>query len=361
MAADLISGDFRSARRPTVTALSKVEAEDNVSLDMEIPAIAGLQHDWDSLNITPQADGSRLSSWPDVGPLNVALGPYSHFFFGASFDANSARPRYYNNIFGSHPGVLFSNETIHMTANPAIRLSGTAAMQSTAPVNFFPNRRGTVFFVYMHTVGGAKGWKNEWARLNPEFTLWGIKIPGQTFAAESFNLGGGGHIFAPATWRMQPENLSVYPTIHGENQLIPRGHPFIYTVQRDSDSNLRVRINGVEKDGRLIPTSQGATGTLQLNVATGNSGFFAVSRGFWAQLIDYNRVLTALEIDRVEAALAAKWGICLGTDITEYSDCFRTWCKEWGSLTAVGCHEGEFGFDPDDYSMDIECGCPEEE
>jgi len=361
MAAELISGDFRSARQPELDAVSLVEAEDNVSLDMEIPAIAGLQHDWDALNITPQADASRLSSWSDAGPLNVPLVPYSHTYFGASFDANSARPRYYNNVFGSHPGVLFATETIHMTANPAIRLSGTAAMRSNSAVNFFPNRRGTVFFVYMHTVGGAPDWDNAWSKLLPEFALWGIQIPGQTFAAESFNLGAGGHTFAPATWRMQPENLSVYPTIHAEQQLIPRGHPFLYTVQRDSDTNLRVRINGIEKDGRLIPNNQGATGTLLMNVATGNTGFTAVSRGFWGQLIDYNRVLTSVEIDRVEAALAAKWGICLGEDITEFSDCFRTWCYEWGSLSAVGCHQGEFGFDPADYNMDIECGCGEDE
>lgn len=361
LAVELLSGYTRSSRSPGIEAKSLIVPEHSVSLDLDLPTVAGLNYNWDVRNITPQSDGTPVSSWTDAGPLSVPLVPYSYTLFGASFNANDARPLYYNNIFGSHPGLLFSNVTLSMTAQPAIKVSGTAAMKSNSLVSFFPYKRGTVFFVFMHTMGGAKGWKNEWARLKPEYALWSIQVPGQKFAIESFSLAAGDNLFQPATFRMQPENLSVYPTIHAAQELVPRGRPFLYTVQRDSDTNVRVRINGIEKDGRLIPNNPGQAGTLLMGAATGVSGFNASSRGFWAQLVNYNRTLTQTEIETVESSLAATWGVCLGSDITEFNDCFSTWCIEWGSLSAVGCYQGEFGFDPDDYSMDIECGCGGEE
>lgn len=361
LAVELIAGDFRSAREPKLAALSLLKPKQNVSLGVDLPSISGLHYNWDARNITPQNDGTPVASWPDTGPLTVPLVPYSRIFFGAAFNANDARPLYYNNIFGAHPGVLFSNATLGMIANPSLKVSSTAAMQSNAHISFFPNRRGTVFFVFMHVVGGAKGWRNEWARLRTEFALWGIQVPGQKFAVESFNLAAGDHGFNPGTFRMQPENISVFPTINANRQTVPRGHPFLYMIQRDSDTNIRARINGIEKDGRLIPNNPGKAGTLLMNVATGNTGFTANMRGFWAQMVTYNRVLSQSEIEEVEATLAATWGICYGKDITEFNDCFTTWCIETGVLSSVGCNGADFGFDPADFSMDIECGCGDEE
>lgn len=299
-----ISEDPRVSKTFVIKASSEFSMNQGMGLDLSLPNIAGVAYNWDATGISGVSNGDLLTNWPDAGPYNIPLTPRpSSDVFGGLDPTIDCSPEYYTKVFGPFPGVYFGTVTgTHVTT--------TASMWSnTDSVSLFPSRRGTVFFVHQHATGGLPCGKTKWAQSSTEFGLWSIKVSGQTLPTESFNVAGGSHSYAPATWRMQPEDGE--PTIGdpGDLPYLVRGRPYVHMIQRDSDTSIRWRVNGQEMEGRMIPNNAGSVGRFRLcQNSEGVTGDTAVLHGFFGHFLVYNRTLTSAEIDSVEIYLMQKWG-----------------------------------------------------
>lgn len=304
-----VGEDPRAPKIFLPSATSQLELSQGIGVDMGLPNIAGVAYNWDATTITGVSNGAKLSSWADAGPYNVPLIPRPNSdVFGGLDPTLDMSPEYYTGIFGVFPGVYFGN------ASGSLFTTNMAMWSNTDNVSLFPSRRGTVFFVHQHTVGDPECTGGlRWSQSSVEFGLWSMKIASQNLPTESFNVAGGAHGFNPATWRMQPEDTSVYPTIGPDDGTLPylvRGRPYVHMIQRNTDTTVRWRVNGVEMDGRTVPNNAGSVGRLRLcQNSEGVTGYTAVLRGFFGHFLVYNRALYESEIETVENYLRTKWSV----------------------------------------------------
>lgn len=302
--------------------ISSINFQQSVLVDPGL-SMHGMKHNWDAFNLTGLSNGDKINSWPadSQASSNVALVPHptGYWPFDPSLDY---APMYTRDIIG--PGM----PSAYFGTIRGNRVISNAAMRSASNVSMWPQRQGTVFMVFAHSVGNPPGSVNRWFQSRSEFTLWSMRNSANQ-AKENFSITGGVNSFAPAAFRVSPGN-TVNPTIGAQSLtpgLIIRGRPYVHTVQRNG-GNLRWRTNGVEQTGRTIQNNPGVVGRLTLMyTAAEMTGYAAVMRGYVGQFIVFNRILTSTEIDTVESYLANKWGIPL--QLWQHSDeCFPGLCIE---------------------------------
>lgn len=336
-------GEVTLAPRDSIIAL--LGANNELGLNQVLggdrgqPNISGLIHDWDMLSIGGVDQDDRITTVTDNGSANIPLIPRPSATFNLP-DTIDFAPRYYRGIIA--PGM----PSIYFGRTDGSIYTTTTSVYSQSTTSLFPNKRGTVFWVFKHTVGDPQGsGGTQFWQSATEFGFWSMKTASQSLPAESFNVNGGANGLRPATFRMQPESISIplasptdsYPTVGNINSTderaeplaLVRGRTYVHMIQRNSDTNIRWRVNGLEQLGRTAPNNPGASGTFRIG---DNSelvtGFSAVLRGHLGQFMVFNRALSSAEIGQVEEYLALKWNVPLGTLPIHSEQCFNDYCIE---------------------------------
>ena len=304
------------------------DLDQDVFLDLPIPTLDNtLRHNWDASQIV-QADGSAVNTWTDGGSASNDLVAT----VGSTFDpAVNRAPVYRSNsaIFNNRPTVAFeyvdgSNQSV-------------AAMETTSNTEIFPGKRGTVFWVFAHTVndfwsayltalasGGVSSpsaqsaldtaLSNRSFATNVEYGVWSLqKSGGLPETAHQVHMSGSSSPYFPLNARFEPANPVLDTRLATDNtNSVPSLTPAIYVVNRDSNSTLRFRTNGIERSGATITTSHPAyTGKFHINDQTYAPEFNETIRGEWAQCMVYQKSLTTEQMQTVEQYLSARWGVPL--------------------------------------------------
>ena len=332
--AELLTPDVRSSIKHERSAASHLELTQQITSDMAMPT-DGLVNDWDATKITPQADNTRLTTWADNVSGGNNLVTYSDSL-SASDPGINYSPYYQTKVFGAHPGVYFTQELGNFNVV-------STAMQTTSDTEIFKNKRGTMFFVFAHNLGGIPGGFSPWSADNEEHTLWDFRTGDET--QYEFNVVGGANVFAPVVFNIDGDTTTGTPKLHGAWQPIPRGRTLLYTLQRDSHTSLRFRVNGIEKDGRLIHDHASKIGRLRVGVGE------KALHGWMGQVLVYENSLDDADIALVETALSHKWGACLGVDLPVLSDCYPHICRSFPE----SCSNGIPNFDTSSFNLDCNC------
>lgn len=233
----------------------------NLRLWLDANAIEGLN------------DGDFVATWQDESGNNNSV-----------TQANAAlQPRYRTGVMNGHPVVRFDG-TDQLEKNGAVGLS---------------NKQRATWFVVLSTTDGAA------SRV--------------AFSAGAGNVGSfrvqkhttnGGHRWltgvAPSAWRytvnhfVQPNTVYLYSaTFDG--------------TQADGDARLTLRLNGEDQQLLAGAGNPGATTGDSSRVVVGN---WIAANYFWpgdiAEIIVYDRLLTAEEVRSIEAYLNTKYGLAAG-------------------------------------------------
>lgn len=323
----LVSADPSAAIIFTPDASSPIDLVQDIGIEVPLPTFQTLLHNWDAFQII-SSDNAVISTWLDSGPAsNDLVGT-----IGATFDPTIDRsPTYRENsaIFNLRPTVAFEAVQSQLTTS-------VAAMRTTSETTVFPGRRGTIFWVFAHTVN--TNWAAYLESLNPvfsdesrqsrldaaladksfvtetEFGVWSQQqgtAPGPS-AVEQVHMAGSSSTLFPVNIRFNPP-ASELRLATLDVQPVPSLTPIIYTLSRDTDTNLRFRTNGVEREGATILNNAPYTGTFRVNDQSFIPQFDATIRGEWGQILIYNRRLITSEIIDVERYLSLRWGIPLGS------------------------------------------------
>lgn len=290
--------DVRNVKTFAPLALTEIdEMVQNVFVDLPLPTLGSIIHNWDANQIF-QADNTILNVWPDSGPSgNDLIGT-----IGGGFDAIIDRSPTYqqaSSILNSRPAVAF--ELIQGNL-----ITQVAAMHTTSDTTFFPSKRGTVFWVMAHTIDPFN--------VATEFGVWSLQNSTLDDLVEQIHISGSSSPFMPVSARFRPVNVSNdirLATVNTSN--IPSGQPFIYTLSRDSGTNLRFRTNGIERTGAIILDNPGRTGLFHMNDQKFVPDFNSRMTGVWGQFLVYNKALSTTQIESVEKYLSLRWGIPLLT------------------------------------------------
>lgn len=290
--------DIRASKTFTPSALTEIQdiAQD-VFVDLPLPTLGAIVHNWDALQIF-QSDNTILNTWLDIGPGgNDLIGT-----IGGGFDPTIDRSPTYlkaSSVLNSRSGVSFDEVQGKL-------ITQIAAMHTTSDTTLFPNRRGTVFWVMGHTV--------EPFNVDTELGVWSLQNSTLDDLVEQVHIAGASSLFMPVNARFLPRDESNEVRLAtSQTDVIPAQQPFIYTLSRDSDTNLRFRTNGVEREGATILDNPGYTGLFHLNDQKFTPEFNAKITGVWGQCLVYNKALTTTGIESVEKYLSLRWGIPLLT------------------------------------------------
>lgn len=306
----------------TPQALSEIgpTLSQNLFADFQIPGFgSALQHNWDANSISQQ-DGSLLTTWLDSGPAGNDLISIT----GDAIDPNINRAPVYRSaspIFNDRPTVAFETVSNQIT-------STIASMRTTSNTSLFPSRRGTIFWVFAHTINplwetylNVRTEENLEAALDDqsfnsdaEFGVWSLENTNGSPNVEQFHISGSTNQYFPATVRFEPadENDEIRLATT-EISPIPSLSPNIYMLSRNSDTTLTFRTNGVDREGVNISNNNpGYTGKFYVNNQRYTPEFNSVVTAEWGQVLIYNKALSSTEIDQVEAYLSFRWGIPLG-------------------------------------------------
>ncbi len=301
-----------------------------------LPTFGKLVSDWDA-TLLVQAPETILNVWPDTGPAgNDLIGTIGDIFDPAINRAPTYRAN--SSIFPGLPTVSFEEVQSALTTS-------TAAMRTTSQMTLFPNRRGTIFWVFAHTIN--PNWNavleilklpiqfftfsSTLARLalaifnafadksfptETEFGVWSqqegtiLGVP----EVEQVHMAGASSPLFPVNIRFNPADpINELRLATLDTQPVPSLTPIIYMLSRDEDTNIRFRTNGVEREGTTILDNVPFTGTFRVNDQTWIPNFNARIRGEWGQIVTYNDALSDSEIAEIEASLSLKWGIPLGS------------------------------------------------
>lgn len=224
-------------------------------------------HEWAAYNQLDLIDTDTVTLVPDTGTLDVNLTAIDDVDFA-------------ENIFNGLPAFRFRP--------PAQQLG----FSSASAVSLFPSERGTVVWV---------GQVNEF--VNAIKGLWNLSgvVTGGLFLRDA---GDTSLITADTTSDGQIP-------IEDDNLIeqLPSNVSQIMILMKDSDTSLRFRRNGVEKQGATITSSAAGAGTLFLGYpspADANTIDHEV-----AMFQIYDRVLSAGEMTTVESELASAFGVTL--------------------------------------------------
>lgn len=325
--------DLRGSKIFTPQALSEVGVglDQDVFIDIPLQTFGALVHNWDAFQIV-HANNTRLFTWPDTGPGNNDL----IATVGGGFDPAIDRSPTYRQasaIFGSRPTVAF--ETVHSSLTSQI-----AAMHTTSNTSLFSSRRGTIFWVLAHTVN--VNWAAYINTLDPsiadsisdvardgflqaalddtsfntevEYGVWALEDAAGSPVVEQIHMSGSSNPLMPVNVRFEPSDPAAELRLATTGiDSVPSLQPVIYTLSRDSDTTLRFRVNGVEREGATILNSAGHTGIFHVNDQKFTPEFDTRIRGEWGQLLSYSKALTTANMEEVEKYLSLRWGIPLLT------------------------------------------------
>ena len=292
-------------------------------------SVYGVVHNWDAWDLAGLSPGDRVDVWPRnanaSSPVSLVKHPSGRFnwVFYTGPDMNYAPTMTRGYIGPSLPAVYFGNVTNG-------RYLTTAAMRSQSAVNFWPGKKGTVMWVFSHTIGSPPGSTGRFITSGTEFGMWGLRRTSDYRPMDCFSIMGGGTPWWPAAWRSTggSGDLIDSPKL-GEgveqDDFITRGRPHIFTIIRDN-SSIRYRQNGKEFTGRTINNYAPTNGYFNFCLSQmALTRYAAVPRGFLGQFIVWNRVLSATELATMDAYLSEKWSIPLeqwgSTD-----ECYADWC-----------------------------------
>lgn len=327
------SVDLTNAKIFVSSAQSVANLSDYVFIETTIPVISSLKHNWDTKELLLQ-DNAIVDVWPDIGYANNDLIGKIGGLFEPTADR---RPnfRLSSVIFPSLPTVSFEN--LYDRGNINVH---AAAMITTSNTSVFPNRRGTIFWVWAHTISNlwtsylntvkypnaysdstkaqiiadALADRNVLATDSTEYGLWGLQNTTLDSKVEQVHVAGGYSSLFPVDARFQPvdsaNDLRLATAAQGS---IPAFSPTIYTLSRDSNTTLRFRTNGIERAGATILNNPGYTGKLHINNQPIIPQYASNMRGEWAQIMIYDKALTTTQMQEVERYLSLRWGIPLNT------------------------------------------------
>ena len=304
----------------------------NLFIETPLPTFGALQNNWDATQITGVASGSILSPWADSGPAgNNLIGR-----IGGVFNPTLDRSPIFNEssvIFNNRPVVSFG------TVNNQFG-SDTASMVTTSNMSLFPARRGTIFWV-MTTVGGEAYAFYDLATRSPQLFspelaeqqlqialetapicedssatergVWALQDTSGGDVVEQLHFAGSSSQFTPVTLRFNPADINNDIRLATSNNgAVCALDPNIFMVMRDSDTQIRLRTNGIERSGAPILNNPGRFGKFFVNDQAWIPQFNAKIQGEWGQILVYNRRLSSFEIASVENYLSLRWGIPLG-------------------------------------------------
>lgn len=323
--------DLRGSKIFTPQALSEAGLDQDVFIDTPLQTFGALVHNWDAFQIV-HANNTRLFTWPDIGPGSNDL----IATVGGGFDPAIDRSPTYRQasaIFGSRPTIAF--ETVHSSLTSQI-----AAMHTTSNTSLFSSRRGTIFWVLAHTVN--VNWAAYINTLDPsiadsisdvardgflqtalgdtsfntevEYGVWALEDTTGSPNVEQIHISGSSSPLMPINVRFQPTDPANELRLATTSiDSIPSLQPVIYTLSRDSDTTLRFRTNGVEREGVTIVDTPGYTGIFHVNDQKFVPEFDTRIRGEWGQLLTYSKALKTPELEEVEKYLSLRWGIPLLT------------------------------------------------
>lgn len=301
-----------------------------------LPTFGRLISNWDATEII-HASGDVISVWPDSGPASNDLIGTIGDIFDPAIDRS---PIYRGNssIFPGLPTVAFEAVQSQLTTS-------VAAMRTTSEMTLFPSKRGTIFWVFAHTINPNWNAVLEILKLPIQFFTFSSTLArfalalSTAFADKSFSteiefgvwsqqqgtntgipeveqvhMAGASSPLFPVNIRFNPADpINELRLATSNTQPVPSLTPVIYMLSRDSDTTLRFRTNGVEREGTTILDNAPFAGTFRVNDQTWIPNFNARIRGEWGQIVTYNNVLTTTQIQDVEASLSLKWGIPLGS------------------------------------------------
>ena len=316
----LTSVDLTEPQIYTGSARSTVNINQNVFIDIPLPTLGALVHNWDALQIV-HPDKTVISSWEDLGSANNDL----IGVIGNSFDPAIDRSPFYreaSGIFNYRPTVAFESVQSLLT-------TGVAAMRTTSNTSLFPGRRGTIFWVFAHTVnnlhytqylqsGKDSDLTNALNNRTPitnatEYGVWALQSSTNSDNVEQVHISGGSSQYFPINIRFQPANAANDIRLATVNTSpIPSVTPIIYMLSRNSNTTLRFRANGVERTGATILNNPGYTGRFNMNDQKYIPQYNAKITGEWGQCLVYNKALSTTDIGKVEKYLSLRWGIPLG-------------------------------------------------
>jgi hypothetical protein len=235
---------------------------------------SNLLHRWDASELT-LGDGSKITSVTDTGSGLIDL--------QSPAGVDTYAPTYKTNILNGQAVMRFEQGTLGQV------------LQSVSNVTLFPSKRGTIAVVMVP--------RESLAGTSSRFYLYenrnGINI-------EQFHLGGESNVDRPYVWAAtNPEGAAKLET--PPPNYAPEGEGQILIVNRDSDTSMRFRRNGVEETGRTLtgdPSVFGGTFSLGGN-------------GQAAQSIDvdiaicavYDKSLSTAEMIELEAYLKVVYGV----------------------------------------------------
>lgn len=289
--------DIRATKILTPTALSEInEMSQGLFVDLPLPTFNALIHNWDAIQIT-HTDNTLLTVWPDSSGTNDLIAT-----IGGDFETTIDRSPTYkqtSTIFNSRPVVSFELVQGEFTEQ-------TAAMHTTSNTSFFLNKRGTVFWVFAHTVDPFN--------VANEFGVWSLQNSTLDDLVEQVHMSGSSSLLIPVNNRFQPaDSVNDIRLATSTVDNVPASRPFIYTLSRDSATNLRFRTNGVEREGSTISDNPGYNGLFHMNDQKFLPEFNTRISGEWGQFLVYNTALSTPEIESVEKYLSLRWGIPLLT------------------------------------------------
>ncbi|MHA1950975.1 MAG: hypothetical protein ACW987_14010 [Candidatus Thorarchaeota archaeon] len=324
--------DLSASQTHAPTAQSEIEAEQFIFADIAVPAQGSLKHNWDAnqLLVSGHTDNALVNTWPDIGYANNDLIPK----IGALFDPFMNRAPTFRKRSFVFPGL----PTVSFERVFGAVVIDSAAMVTTNNTTLFPNRRGTVFWVHAHTI--SPSWQvflqifryptlfseeekqrradeamndNDFLdKSNGEYGFWGLQNSSLDNRVEQVHIAGGSHPSFPLTARFNPANASNNIELATSSTgAIPAFQPTIFMLQRNNDTNLRLRTNGIERSGATILNNPGYTGKFHMNAQPWIPDFRLEIGGEWTQFLVYDKALSEIDILAVERFLSIRWGIPL--------------------------------------------------
>jgi hypothetical protein len=316
---------------PANTVLTDLNQQ--VFLDLPLPTFGALKHNWDATQISGVSDGNLLTVWPDSQGTNNFVN-----VVGAPNDPTINRSPTYrakSRIINHRPTVACEQIFSSLTTT-------TAALVSTQNTTLFDGKRGTIFWVFAHTINNnyseyleslnlqfannfTAAEREELFQLafagdawgistNTDYFVWSLRNAiGDTSRAEQILLSGPSSPFMPWSIQFEPPGPTDGRLIRLSTNVVPSLEPNIYCLVRNTDTTLRFRTNGVEREGTTIKNTPGSSGLFRLNDSVFNPEFSDNARGEWAQILVYGKALLTSEIEQVERFLSARWGISLNT------------------------------------------------
>lgn len=242
---------------------------------IELPEFSGsLKHRWDASELS-LSDGQKITTVTDTGVGLVNL--------QAPGGVDTYAPTYKTNILNGQPVMRFVQGSLGQV------------LQSVSNTTLFPSKRGTIAIVTVP--------RESLAGTSSRFYLYENR---NETNIEQFHFGGESNVDRPYVWVAtgsdSADGIETPPPNYA-----PEGEGQILIVNRDSDTTLLFRRNGVAETGRALTGNPvPVVGTFKL----GGNGQVAQSIDVdIAVCLVYNKSLSTAEMIELESYLMVVYGI----------------------------------------------------